>query len=474
MKIPFLSLLLTLCLLLGGCLPEARVWWSPDGREAAVLSEGALYLVQPDGVLGDPVSGGPADKAVTPRAISWLPDGSGFVLCRERRVASWEEVVRLVPAAESSKIALLALTIPALLEGADKLAGPEQDAETLLSAAVSGNSDDYLMALLCAYQAHREEVGKLLRQLPKGAELLSSLEGENSQFTVYEVALVRPADKGPAAPPLARSLYALSQPGVSPGQKAVAWLRTQGKAVSLEAASLEGSEQRTVGTTVKPTFDWSPDGRTLVFACPLGGEEDSLAKIQRVPVIGESGDWIRQNNTSSGVTELGLAILLDPPRLQALPDGRLLFSSQDVSLPTTGAEIAPKLFVLSADGKNLATVPTAPGSLPANLSFFTASPDGRFAAVVESGSDAVAVVDLGSGAVEVISPAHPDWQCRTMPAWKSPTELTFAALDKSGNPAWMLWSKAEGVQTISQKWPARATADWLKKEEPQKAATPGK
>ncbi|MCX6970641.1 MAG: hypothetical protein NTV93_10895 [Verrucomicrobia bacterium] len=80
------------------------------------------------------------------------------------------------------------------------------------------------------------------------------------------------------------------------------------------------------------------------------------------------------------------------------------------------------------------------------------------------------MVDLATGAVEVISPPHPDWQCRTMPAWRSSSELSFAALGNSGHPEWMLWSKAAGVRLLSGKWPAKATTDWLKKEQP---ANPG-
>jgi len=85
---------------------------------------------------------------------------------------------------------------------------------------------------------------------------------------------------------------------------------------------------------------------------------------------------------------------------------------------------------------------------------------------VDGANDAVAVVDLASGVTEVVSPAHPDWHCTTIPAWRSSAELSFAALDKpDGSPAWMLWSKAGGVRSISGKWPAQATGDWLKKDD---------
>jgi len=479
MKKNSLSSLLVLALFLGGCLPEERIWWSPNGREAAVVAEGALHLVKADGALGDPLMGGAADKSVTPKALSWLPGGNGFVIYRERKIATWEEMSKLIPAPEADKIALQALAMPALLAGAENLAPQPADADALLSSLASGAPEDFVIALLCAYQAHKEDIGNSLLKLPKGAELLESLNGDDSEFTLYEICLVNiKADRKDGPPQsLARSLHAMSLPKVSPGQNAVAWLQMSGSDLppSIEVSSLDGRAQLTVCDSAKATFDWSPDGRSILFATPVGGKGDSLAKIQRVAVIQESGALMKKSSEQTSEvmpapTELGMAILLDPPRLQALPDGRALFASQPATLPATGSgpEINPKLFVVSADGKTLEAVATAPGALPTNLSFFVASPDGKLAAVVESGNDAVAVIDLVTGASRVISPSHPDWRCRTMPAWKSATELTFAALEKpDSSPAWMLWSKSGGVRPISEKWPAQATGDWLKKEKPE-------
>ncbi len=448
-----------------------------------MLSEGALYLVKPDGELGNPVQGGAADKAITPTSLSWRPDGSGFVLCRERKIASWDEVTKLIPPAEASRVELLARALPALLEGAEKMAVQPNDAETLLTSVVSGDGD-ILTALLLAYQTNKAAVGALLQKLPKGAELVESLNGDDSSFSVAEICLVRVqsgrVDGEPVS--LARSLFAMSQPKVSPKNGAVAWLQTGNKSASVEVSTLDGKERLTVCKSARATFDWSPDGLSLIFAAPVGGSGDSLAKIQKSTVIQESGDLVKTasgEGTVNGLpapVDMGMAVLLDPPRLEVLPDGRVLFSSLPANLPSAGSgpEINPGLSILSADGGKLAAVPTAPGALPTNLSFFTVSPDGKQAAVVESGNDAVAVVDLATGAVNLISPSHTDWQCRTMPAWRSSTELTFVTLGKSGSPEWMLWSKAGGVRTISGKWPAAATSGWLEKQEPKKepATTP--
>lgn len=465
-----------LALFLGGCLPEDRVWWAPDGQQAAVLSEDALYLVKPDGGLGDAVQGGSADISVKPGALSWLPDGSGFVLCRERKIASWEEMTKLIPIAETAKIELLAQTLPTLLEGAEKLDNHPADVETLLTSVVSGDSNDLVTALLRAYQTNKAVVGNLLLKLPKGAELVESLNGDESRFTLNEVCLVHIKDGRVDGVPvsLARSLYAMTQPMVSPKNGVLAWIQMRDKQSSIEVGTLDGSDHITVCTSAKATFDWSPDGCSLIFAAPVGGKGDSLAQIRKATVIQESGALVKTAPNSQLVSvELGMAILLDPPRLEVLSDGRVLLSSQPATLPATGSgpAIDPKLYILSADGGKIEAVATAAGALPTNLSFFAASPDGKLAAVVESGNDAVAVVDLATGAVEVISPSHPEWQCRTMPAWRSSSELTFAALGKSGSPEWMLWSKAEGIRPISGKWPADATSKWLEKQKPQNASS---
>ena len=172
------------------------------------------------------------------------------------------------------------------------------------------------------------------------------------------------------------------------------------------------------------------------------------------------------------VTTLAMAVLPAHQTLQALPDGRILFASQPITLPVAGAgpELAPQFYLVAADGRSVQAIPTVPGDLPTDLNFFVASPDGRHIAVVEEGTDAVALVEVNTGKTTLISQPHPGWRCETVPAWKSATELTFASLDeKTKVPAMMLWTASGGVRNLSTSWQPQATSDWLSESKPAEA-----
>ena len=306
----------------------------------------------------------------------------------------------------------------------------------------------------------------------KGAEFLAEVNEAAVECQIHEICLVKlrgdQMDGEPVS--LVRSIRPVLLPVVSTKSSAVAYFRVldQEKRVELEVCSLDGLSRISVASTTNTTVGWTADGRSLIFAAPVAEDGALFQNIRKVTVVEESGALAEKFEPSN----LAAAIMTDPPRLCVLPDDRVLFSSLPVTLPapSDGLNLDPRLYVISADGKSVTAVPTAAGDLPTNLSFFTTSPDGKRVAVVESDTDAVAVVEISTGKTEIVSPAHPNWHCRTMPAWKSASELAFAALDRpDGKPGWMLWSQGKGVRVISEKWPAEATARWLEKKEPPKS-----
>ena len=128
---------------------------------------------------------------------------------------------------------------------------------------------------------------------------------------------------------------------------------------------------------------------------------------------------------------------------------------------------AAKLFLIepvSGEKPKVVPVPVAPEALPSAPQFFALSPDGRKAAVVEPGSDAVAVLDLATGKVEVVSPDHGK-KCRTLPAWRSITELTFATWsEETQRPEVMTMTLGESARKLSGTWPEEAVSGLLEKQ----------
>ncbi|MBE7493727.1 MAG: hypothetical protein HS117_02160 [Verrucomicrobiaceae bacterium] len=452
--------ILVFMLMLAGCLPEERVWWSPNGDVAVVAAGGGVHLATADGHRGRALDLGKQDALF--QSVSWLRDGSGFVAQRMRTISTWEELRQLIPAEETQSVETMLPVVMPLLETAATLGKEDKTLEDLLSGLSEEQMTRFVHATRRKFGQEPERVEKLLLALPKGDELAESFKKPGTGYELSELCVFKLSGENVSeARSLLRSLLRPAMmPRVSPKHDALAFLTPDedGRSAALEVITLDGSSRQTVARHVSAAFDWTPDGRALVFMAPLGGEGEKLQSIHRVEVITADGALTKPGKPAT----LATAVTLNRPAVQVLADGRVLFASQPVTLPTTGTgpELSPRLFVIAADASAVTPVPTAPGDLPANLGFFTASPDGKRVAVVESETDAVAVVEIDTGRTQIISPPHPLWQCRTMPAWKSAAELTFAALQE-GAPAWMLWREGEPPRCISASWPKSSTAKWL-------------
>jgi hypothetical protein len=475
-----LILLVGLC----GCFPEQRFWWSPQGDRALVLVEDRLHLVEVGGELGDPLA---MEGGGAVRSVSWLADGSGFVCQRELVLKSWAEAKALIATEEVDVVEALEPAVLSMFGGALHGSGDRD----FLNELIKGMGYQRLMAaLMLVYEQKPTEVKEVLGSTERGREILTALGGKDAGFVVHEICRVGLEGRTLSKPvSLARGmLKAPMFPKVSPKGRAVAFLRinSDGEHGALEVVSLDGGVGLKVSERVSLAFDWMADGERLVYAAALGGNDGPLQTVQQVRVVQGQGNGalvkppyernaegvmvrVKGEDRLADPQVLLTAILLHRPVLQGLPDGRVLMVSQAAEFPAVGGgmELDPRLYLIAADGKSMEKVDTAPGALPTDLSYVVASPDGKRVAVVESETDAVAVVEMSTGKVEMVSPAHERWSCRTLPRWKSADELTFAALDQKGRPKWWLWTEGQATRCLNESWSDEASATWLKFEEEQ-------
>jgi hypothetical protein len=450
-----------LLVLAAGCTVEERMTWSPDGTRAAVETEGgALCLATPDGKLSAPIAADVMDAA-------WLPDGRGLVLLREMTVTNWSEAVRLLPRADVVPVEAIAGSLPAMLKSG--LAAVSNDYEALGAQIVEPLQALELpleAALLCLRDAHP----RMWADLASVLQAVTNKPGEEGELheaaraVVREVSVLRLDGDRPAGAPVVieRSLRKLAEPRASPSAPVVAYTKDD----TLIAAPLDGGTGRVeVAKRVAGSYDWTPDGRALVFAVRFtdewGTTGPNLAHIQRRNVIDSSGVPV-----AGASKPLAMSAFAVPPRVRCLPDGRVLFAGVPMTLPAAEVAGASRFFVVPAAGgmnSGPVAIPGDPATLPTDLAAFAVSPDGRRVAIAESGSDAVAVLDLSTGAIEMVSPAR-GAKSRTLPAWRGKDEFYYAALPAPGasRADWMRWTPGGAAPAaFSTGWPAAAVEGLL-------------
>jgi len=485
-------LLLASSLLLCSCYPTERVFWSPKGDRALVMLDKKLHLVTAAGQFSpEPLLDIELDEMVFP-GVSWLPDGGGVLLSAHQRFKHWDEVKSLISTEEREGIERLLPGALKMLEASVALSPEADSIHQLIGTAMPQDRSDLKLALLVSYERDPENVHQILQSLKHGTKIIETLRSFANDYEVNQLHVVR-FDPTPQDTVLMSSLiksYAI--PKASPQHSAFACyeLNKAEENITLFVGNLEGKQRIDIAKDLHAlSFDWLPDGRQLVYASSEGSNKISIHLIHTSTVLQGNGEPMKQSTelqpdghlvTIKGADRLqapkllGTAILSDVPRLTALPDGKILFATPAISLPLIASEeeLTWQFSVIESDQKSISSIPTKPGDLPAGLGFFAVSPDGKWIAVVENATDAVAVVDVASGTTQIISPPHPNWHCETMPSWKSATELSFAALDEaSKQPQLVLWSTDGTTKTWSEGWPVSTKSGWLSERKPEKGET---
>ncbi len=447
-----------------GCVPEERFAWSPEGDRAVVIIHDQLHLSDETGRLLTSREVDEGEDRREAREVEWLRDGSGLVVSQIRVMTDWDALRATLPADEVTEVESLASRMPRLLESAAILLGPEADLGDIISHLEPESGGVDLSAFQLAWRRDREAIEVALNEAPMARAELAKVDAEAPGYPVYEISIdtLAPDRSGFAENvPILRSLRGIRGLALAPDGKSVAVGRQteDQERVDLEIVSLADGARREVAAGIAPAFAWSRDGESLVYLESLSEKGGHLMRLM----------W--HSLEAAGDTEpRHLATVLIPfaPRVAVLADGSILFAGQPIVLPASGRDPGrqPRLFRLSMPEGEIREIPTRPGALPMDLGSFVPSPDGSRVVIVESGSDAVAIVDLETGKSELVATSHPGWQCRTLPAWRDAQSLTHAILAGNGERIdWVIREESGETRRLNESWREEDTSGWMERRQ---------
>jgi hypothetical protein len=454
---------------LGGCFPEKRVSWSPDGHWAAVKGADGLYLCDESGQL--------SQRLVEHiGSVAWLPDSKHLVLSRSEAASSWAQVAEVLPVERRHELEMLA---PALR---DELLGYTGDWNQFKPKSVAGLTGGEVLGLFVYV---REQFGPALRE--KLGEKWNDLQTLEAAVYTLQTAAVEPGPRLELGPALTRSLNEFDSLRVAPNGKAVAYhgaaaADESGKPLLVFALDGKGAPQPVADRTALFP-DWSRDGRYLVYASSRteGDKDLRLGTIVRRLVADEAGALLK---TFPDAEELAGIAFQDEVRVRCLRDGRVLFATLEMHLPCTSKDMPQRAGLFAVDpghepGVTRLTPRQAESELPDAIFLFEVSPDEQHV-TVPGGNGQLAVLTLATGDVwEVLGASEVD-HLRTEPTWRSSDELCFAFVP--GPPgakqraaiglAKLDWA-AHKIErrSISDSWPANVVTDFLVEKKPASAPT---
>ncbi len=434
-------------LTMAGCYPE-RIVWSPDGRHALVIGKDRLYLADPNGKV--------ADLGVAPpQCVAWMNDSKRYVAATAEKAAAWKDIEPLLSVEDKDNIIKLARDMRAeiLADGKvelDKLKSYQDQGGEDISAAKMYLRD-------CSSQGLAEKLGTAWKEL----------ESAKRDWSAIRVCEISNAATQPAQV-IAKSAYPVMSIRVAAHGKAVAWsaYKTDGKNSRSElfVAPADGAGKP---VSVVPLygmfFDWSPDGRFLVYITQQGSTKDTpLGKVERREVCAADGTMLK---AIPPAVMLAGGFFGDNSRVRCLQDGRIIFASPDVELPTTENDLANQanLFVFDPRQATLTRLlpRQAQSVVPDLVDFFSVSPDGtRVCIPGEKGE--VAVVELATGKVDTIvaKPAEggKEQKLHTVPVWRAGGELCLIVppahpLGSPNRAEIILWQAADTARCLSKDWP---------------------
>jgi len=452
-----------------GCEPRYRIVWSPDGSAAAVIAADGLRFCDGDGRLGDVQA---ADIA----QVRWLggpkaPDSSKrLIVVQVEQLKTWQALRPYLPPKAAERAIADANDI---LRQVRAYKGDWDKFELKTAPA------DFLASLVYLRENHAKElaekvgkkweelkdVGKPLHvvRLCERTGALAARPGAVLHRELRDIAEIRPAPDGGA--------YAFAAKGEA------LFGEDPNALILFAAAAKEAAAPLRAADDVAIWFDWSLDGRELLYAVahmekqpqPTGTWDLRLASLVRQQVRSSDGAVLAAAKSRGNVALL--ARQHDRTRVRCLPDGSLLLAAIDLRLPRVQPPEAPSLWRISADGKAIRDILRADANgPPMTADLFGPGPDGALVSV-PGPEGQVSVLNLRDGKLQVAQPKKEGagQTIDTIPVWRSAKQLCFVVPPDPNAPhkraQIVLWSTDGKVKVLSKSWPESAVKGWLTPEQ---------
>ncbi len=406
------TIVVAACMLLFGCHPK-RINWTPNGQWAACCNHVGLFFVNGQGKISKKMC-----EHVS--RVEWFPDGKRLAIEQFAELTSWQQVENTISSEYQEKYVQVAeglLSVKDIQDWDEKtkkitdldvLSKDELKAVQLYlrDAASSGFPREVIKSwgTYIEFRYHFLRIGTWDgRNFSIGEPLWGSPEG------IWDM---RVSAKGRVV-----AFTSAFAGDIEEGTVSSLWV------VDIETQKVELLDKN---TALYP--DWDASGTTLFYVRSMGKEssDSPLGTMLKRRLCDKDG---RLLSDFPELESLAGLVASEYTRIRCLSDGRIIFSSMEITLPVIGKDIPElkQLFVL--DPQHQSTIArliprsTQNQTLGYNFDCFEISPDETQISIPDD-DGRVATLRIATGDFTVLQ-AQGTEGIRTVPVWRYPNELCY-------------------------------------------------
>lgn len=401
------------CLILFGCHPKV-INWSPDGQWAAYCNDVGLFFVDGEGKISDKM----LDQVFR---AEWFSDGKRLAIEQWAELKSWKQIESTVSQEYREKYVKYANSLLSVKDKQDW----QEKTKMLQDLKLLDDSQLRAVQIYIRDMASSDFPKDVIKSWPNHSfefyyHYLRTGTWDGKNFTVGE--------------PLWESPERIWDMRISPKGRVVAFTSAspgdfeEGTVSSLWAADVETKK---VGLLDKNTAlypDWNAAGTTLFYVRSIGKEstDNPLGTLLKRQICDSDGAML---DVFSNPESLAGLVANEFTKVRCLKDGRIIFSSMEVTLPVIGKDIPEQkqLFVLNPKQQSAITrlIPRSAQSQTHgyNRDFFEISPDEAIISIPDD-DGRVAALSMATGDFTVLQAEGTD-EIKTVPVWRYPNELCY-------------------------------------------------